>query len=292
MVQNTADTVSAPQRRTARAVHYNINYIVQGAEYGTDGAIVLLHDIPAGAFAWEGVLPQLAGLKRAVYAIDMLGYGQSEHPWPADTSVWGEADVLSFLIQQLNLTNIVLVGHGVGGGVAQILATRLIHERVAALGLLDTICYLHAFAPDWPLPNMTKRQEFDAPKNTELEAMIHDLREALPAATQHAQDFASILDQYLQPWDSELGKEMLLQHIRLLLPKYVNSVSSDLKALGKPTLIVWGEQDQQNPITYAHRLHHEMAGSQLVTIPDAGHLVLFDAPNAVADALVKFVQGL
>ncbi len=292
MVQNTADTVSAPQRRTGRAVHYNLSYIVQGEEYGTDGAIVLLHDIPSGAFAWESILPQLVGLKRAIYAIDMLGYGLSDHPWPADTSVWGEADVLSFLINQLNLTNIVLVGHGLGGGVAQILATRLIRQRVAALALLDTVCYLHAFAPNWPLSEMTKRQEFDAPQHTELEAMLHDLREALPAATQNAESFAQVIDQYVQPWGSELGKEVLLQHIRLLLPNYVNSVSSDLKALAKPTLILWGEQDQQNPVMYAQRLHREMAGSQLVIVPNAGHLVLFDTPNAVADALVKFVQGL
>ena len=128
MASNTTDVArerQAQERRLGRSVHYNISYIVQGAEYGTDGAIVLLHDIVAGAFAWETILPQLGGLKRAVYAIDMLGYGQSDHPWPADTSVWGHADVLALLLNDLNLTNIILVGHGLGRGVAQVLATRL-----------------------------------------------------------------------------------------------------------------------------------------------------------------------
>jgi len=292
MVSNRSQTVSAPERRTGRAVHYNISYIVQGAEYGTDGAIVLLHDIPAGAFAWEGMLPQLAGLGRAVYAIDLLGYGLSDHPWPADTSIWGHADVLAMLLKKLNLTNVVLVGHGLGGGVAQVLATRLYSEETAAVVLIDTICYLQAFAENWPLPDMEKRQDFDAPKETQLEDLIRDLRATLPNAVQNSQAFARNIDAYIEPWNSEHGKEVLFQHIRLLVPYYLNAVASDLKVMGKPTLIVWGEQDQQVPIKYAERLHREIPDSQLVTVPNAGHMILFDAPNAVANAVNNFVKGL
>ncbi|GAC1393157.1 MAG: alpha/beta hydrolase [Ktedonobacteraceae bacterium] len=295
MASNTSDitrTQQAPERRTAHAIHYDLSYIVQGAEHGTDGAIVLLHDIIAGAFAWDAVLPQLAGLGRAVYAIDMLGYGQSAHPWPADTSPWGHADVLNFLLRSLNLTNIVLVGHGLGGGVAQILATRLLRDHVAGLVLIDSICYLDAFAENWPLPDMKKRQEFDAPQTTELEDMIRDLRATLPHAVADTKRFDTVLNTYVEPWDSELGKELLLQHIRLLIPWYVNSVSSDLKVVGKPTLIVWGEKDQQIPVHYAERLHRDIPESHLVIVPNAGHLILFDAADAVANALVDFIKGL
>jgi pimeloyl-ACP methyl ester carboxylesterase len=93
-------------------------------------------------------------------------------------------------------------------------------------------------------------------------------------------------------WDSELGKELLFQHIRLLHPNYSNSVASDLKVLGKPVLIIWGEKDQQMPLRLAHRLNRDIPASQLVVIPDAGHLLLFDAPAAVARALLDFVGSL
>jgi len=295
MVTDTSKSESeaeAQELRTAPVIHYKLSLIVHGAEHGTDGPIVLLHDIPAGAFAWRNVLPQLAGTNRAVYAIDMLGYGLSDHPWPADTSVWGHADCLSMLFKQLNLTNIVLVGHGVGGGVAQVLATRLSRERVAALVLIDTICYEYAFAPNWPLPDMQKRQDVDAPKQTHVEDMIRDLHATLPNGVQNTKDFQDVLNDYVEPWDSELEKEVLFQHIRQLIPFYVNSVASDLKTFGKPTLIIWGEQDQQIPLKFAHRLNREMPGSQLVIIPDAGHMILFDAPDAVANALTDFVGNL
>ncbi len=292
MTNITSNVVGAPERRTARSVHYTISYLVQGAEYGTDGAIVLLHDIPAGAFAWENAMPGLAGLNRAVYAFDMLGYGQSDHPWPADTSIWGHADVLSYLLKELNLTNIILVGHGLGGGVAQVLATRLYREQTTALVLIDTICYLHAYAENWPLPDMEKKRDFDAPKQTTLDDLIKQLRTTLPDAVVNATGFAAALENYIAPWDSELGKEVLYQHVRSLVPYYLNSVASDLRVMGKPTLIIWGEKDQQVPIAYAERLHREIPHAQIVTVPNAGHLILFDAPVAVIDALVKFTHNL
>jgi Predicted hydrolases or acyltransferases (alpha/beta hydrolase superfamily) len=292
MASKTSDALSARQRRTGRSVHYNISYLIQGADYGTDGAIVLLHDIPAGAFAWEEVMDQLAGLKRAVYAIDMLGFGASDHPWPADTSVWGQADVLSYLFKELHLSNIILVGHGLGGGVAQVLATRLFREQTRALVLIDTICYSHTFAENWPLTDMAKRQDFDAPHNTSLEELINDLRATLPAAAVHRETFTRVLDSYITPWNNEVGKELLFQQARNLIPYYLNAVASDLPKLEKPTLIVWGEKDEQTPISYAQRLHREIPASQLVILPNAGHYTLFDAGDGVAKALNDFIQTL
>src|SRR5216684_8820590 len=183
--QSSENDTSTRERRSARVIYYNLSYIVQGAEHGTGGAIVLLHDVLGGAFTWSDVLPQLAATNRAVYAVDLLGYGLSDRPWPADTSIWGHADALAFFFNQLNLKDIVLVGHGIGGGVSQVLATRLSRDRVAALVLIDTTAYEYAFAPNWPLPDMKKQQEPDRPKQTELQDMIHELQETLPNGTQN-----------------------------------------------------------------------------------------------------------
>lgn len=292
MASNTSDVLGTRERRIGRSVHYNISYLIQGAEYGTDGAIVLLHDIPAGAFTWETVMGQIAGLDRAVYAFDMLGFGQSDRPWPADTSIWGQADVLSYLIRDLKLTNIILVGHGLGGGVAQVLAARLVRQQIAALVLVDTVSYLRTFADNWPLTDMEKRRDFDAPQNTELDDLIKDLRATLPAATTKPKEFLKVIDEYIEPWNNEHGKELLFQQIRNLIPYYLNAVASDLPVLGKPTLIVWGEQDEQTPLKDAERLHRDIPNSQLSIVPNAGHLSLFDNPDAVADALFNFIKEL
>src|SRR5207244_314239 len=187
MIKDTSEANKAPKReqRFARVIHYNMSYIVQGLEFGTDGAIVLLNDIVSGAFVSADVMRQLASLSR---------------------------------------------------------------ERVAALVLIDSTCYEHSFAENWPLPEMKKRQDYDAPKETKVEDMIRDLGETLPSASVNPQRFRDFMSDYIDQWNSELGKEVLFQQIRLLNPNYTNSVASDLKVLGKPVLITWGEKDQQTPL--------------------------------------------
>lgn len=284
-----AAPVVAAKRGTVPTIHYTLSYTVRNAAAGPEGAIVLLHDLPGGAFSWEGVAPQLDATGRAVYAFDMLGYGQSEHAWPSDTSIWGHADSLSYAFEALGLRDIVLVGVGLGGAVAQVLATRIYREHVAQLVLLDSYAYEYAFAPNWPLPEMVKRQDPEAPRHTPLDQLLSDLRSTLPLASAKPKSLAgSRLDTYLGEWNSEIGKELLFQHIRLMLPLYSNAVSSYLRKLEVPVLLIWGEADEITPRTLGERLHREIPGSRLEIVPNAGHLVLDDASDAAGKLIREF----
>lgn len=287
---NVPAPIAAPQRGVVHTIHYNLSYIVRNAQLGPRGAIVLLHDLPGGAFVWQDILPMLDGTGRAVYAFDLLGYGQSEHPWPSDTSIWGHADGLTYAMKALHLSQIVLVGFGLGGGVAQVLATRLYREHVVKLVLVDSYGYTYAFAPNWPLPDMEKRQDPEAPKHTATEAVLADLRNTLPLAAANPQYLqGSKLDAYVNEWNSHVGKELLFQHIRLMLPSYINAVSQYLRTLETPTLLIWGERDQVTPLeTLGRRMAREMPNARLEVLPGAGHMVLDDAPDAVGRLIGDF----
>ena len=56
-----------------------------------------------------------------------------------------------------------------------------------------------------------------------------------------------------------------------------------------PTLILWGEQDRINPPSYAADFQGLIAGSQTGTVPNAGHLLMLEQPDAFADAVVAFL---
>jgi pimeloyl-ACP methyl ester carboxylesterase len=273
------------------AIHYTLSYILRNGEQGPNGAIVLLHDLPGGAFTWADVLPRLDAAGRAVYAFDMLGFGQSEYPWPSDTSVWGHADCLAAAFRRLELTEVVLVGIGVGAAVAQVLATRMYRSGIARLVLINSYAYEYAYAPDWPLSEMEKRHDPEAPKHTPLDAMLADLRAALPGASAKPKYLTgSKLDAYVNEWRSEIGKEMLFQHVRLMIPSYLNSVGSDLRKLDIPVLLVWSESDGVTPLRLGERLAREIPGARLETIPDAGHLALDDAPEPLGKVIADFAQ--
>jgi pimeloyl-ACP methyl ester carboxylesterase len=280
-------TVAQP-RGTVKSIHYTLSYVVQNAGAGPRGALVLLHDLPGGAFSWDGVLPGLAASGRAIYAFDLLGYGQSERPWPSDTSNWGHADCLHFALRALGLTEITLVGIGVGGAVAQVLATRLYREQVARLVLLNSYAYQTAYAPNWPLPDMLKRHDPDLPRQTPLGQLLDELRKTLPQAAVNPLADAR-RNAYLDEWNSELGKEMLFQHIRLMRPDYTNSVSTNVELLEIPSLLLWGERDTVTPVALAERIARANPNARLQVVPNAGHLLLDDAPGAVASAIAGFI---
>src|SRR5579859_4151852 len=277
---------ASPVRGRVPTIHYELSYQVQNAERGPRGAIVLLHDLPGGAFVWQGTLGALAGTGRAVYAFDLLGYGESDHPWPADCTVWGHADNLAPALRALGLTDIVLVGFGVGGGAAQILATRLYREGIAALVLLGTYAYDYAYAPGWPLPDMERRHDPEAPRHTTNDQLLTDLRATLPGGAARPQFLAgSALEAYVREWDGDLGRECLYQHVRQMIPNYILSAASDLKKLEIPALVVWGDQDQVTPLILAQRLARDIPGVRLEIVAGAGHLLLDDAPDRVGAVL-------
>jgi pimeloyl-ACP methyl ester carboxylesterase len=285
--KSTGSATATLARGTVKSIHYTLSYVVQSAAAGPQGAIVLLHDLPGGAFSWDGVLPGLAGSGRAVYAFDLLGYGQSEHPWPSDTSNWGHADCLQYALRALGLRDITLVGIGVGGAVAQVLSTRLYRSEVARLVLINSYAYQTAHAPNWPLPDMHKRQDPDLPRQTKLDQLLGDLRTTLPQAAVKPLPAARV-KMYLDEWNSELGKEMLFQHIRLMLPNYTNAVSTNVELLDIPVLLLWGERDTVTPVGLAERIARANPNARLQVVPNVGHLLLDDAPKAVASAIAGF----
>jgi len=282
-----ADT--SARRGAVRSIHYTLSYLAQNTERGSQGAIVLLHDLPGGAFTWEGALPVLAATGRAVYAFDMLAYGQSEHPWPSDTSNWGQADCLQYALEALKFTDITLVGIGVGGAVAQALATRLYRDKVAQLVLINSYLYNVAFAPNWPLTEMAKRRDPEAPHHTKVEDLLADLRATLPSGAAKALPGAR-LDAYTNEWNGKVGMELLFQHVRLMRPDYVNSVATDMELWPKPILLLWGDRDEVTPPSLGQRLAAANSNARLEVLRGAGHLALDDALGTVAQLLSGFVS--
>lgn len=276
-------------RGVVRSIHYQMSYVVRNESAGPRGAVVLLHDLPGGAFTWAEAAAQLDGIQRSVYAFDLLGYGDSDHPWPSDTSIWGQADCLSYALKGMGLTEIVLVGVGLGGGVAQVLATRLLRERVAKLSLINTYAYEYAFAPNWPLTEMAKRQDPEAPKHTPEDQVLADLRTTLPQGSAKPRFLTgSKLDAYVNEWQGHIGMELLFQHVRLMMPLYMNSITPGMRMLEIPVQIIWGAEDSVTPLSLGERLRRDVSGARLDVVPGAGHLILDDAPEAVGKLVAEF----
>src|SRR3954452_24889151 len=99
-------------------------------------AVVLLHGIPTSSRLWDFTGAELAR-DFDVIAPDLVGFGESAKPLDRDVSVSAQADLLPGLLDAVGVERATVVGHDIGGAVAQILAVRR-EPRLARLGLVNS----------------------------------------------------------------------------------------------------------------------------------------------------------
>jgi pimeloyl-ACP methyl ester carboxylesterase len=61
-------------------------------------------------------------------------------------------------------------------------------------------------------------------------------------------------------------------------------------AIHYPVLILWGEEDKRIPIEQAYSLHQLLPNSNLVTVPQAGHLVIEERPEILVREIKEFLN--
>src|SRR5688572_19094269 len=109
---------------------------------GTRGAgdpVVLIHGFPTSGHLWNEVVPLVPAGHRVV-VVDLLGYGRSDRPRAGRVTVHAHAGRMTELFDALSIGPACVVGHDVGGGIAQSLAVRY-PDRVSRLCLIDSVAF-------------------------------------------------------------------------------------------------------------------------------------------------------
>jgi pimeloyl-ACP methyl ester carboxylesterase len=110
-------------------------YYYAAGSRGAGEPIVLIHGFPTSSHLWRDVVPLLPSGRRVV-VVDLLGYGRSDRPMERDLSIKGHAERVIALLDALRIQYAAIVGHDLGGGIAQYLAVR--HPtRVERHALID-----------------------------------------------------------------------------------------------------------------------------------------------------------
>ena len=85
-------------------------------------ALVFIHYWGGSRRTWSEVIAPLSSRFRCI-AVDLRGWGKSDRPVD-DYSLFAQADDVEGVVEALNVKDFVLVGHSMGGKIAQILAGR------------------------------------------------------------------------------------------------------------------------------------------------------------------------
>lgn len=249
-------------------------------EYGpaSERAVVLLHGYSASVEWWDRVAAAM--LDQRVIAVDLVGHGGSEAPRDeTDYHIDGQARAVRRALDALNVRHAVLVGHSMGGNVAIAVAEQD-PERVERVVVSDT-------------PAEAAMVETPALAGLACTPVIGpavDRLRPLDAVTQSSLQTGFAAD-YPVPALAHRSLERLTHAGVCHSGEQDNEpVPADrLAALGKPTLVVWGERDVLTP-TGPNVARYRQAGLTPVVIPGVGHSPMVEAPGEFLGAIAGFIQ--
>lgn len=253
---------------------------------GTRGAgvpVVFLHGFPTSGHLWSDVIPLMPAGHRLV-VVDLLGYGRSDRPNGRGVDIRSHAERVVELLDELRIQRACVVGHGIGGGIAQSMAVR--HpQRVSHLCLIDSVAF-----DRWP--TMRARMARASLTFTQFlppAALLAIVRGNLEHGYADPQRAVHSIEQYLRPFLTIEGRDALVAHIRALTSRETRKLARQLRKIVAPTAILWGERDRVLPLSVARDLQTSIAGSTLEVLPDRRHFTPEEAPRQIADGIAELL---
>ena len=217
-------------------------------DWGTGQPVVFSHGWPLNADAWDEQLYLFASNGYRAIAHDRRGHGRSTQTWTGnDMDTY--ADDLAALVETLDLSDVIHIGHSTGGGEVTHYIGRHGTKRVAKAVLVDAVPPGMIQTPE--NPDGVPRAVFDqirAAVSTDASQFWQDFALTFYGANRPgAKVSKGVLDRF---WllSMQCGLAAAYQCIKAFSE---TDFIEDLKKFDVPTLIIHGDDDQVVPISVA-----------------------------------------
>ncbi len=247
-------------------------------------ALVLIHGLGASTRWWDRVVPTLATSYRVI-RIDLLGHGRSAKPGGGGYATTQQGRRIGQALDLLGVKHAIVVGHSTGGYVATALAEQR-GDLVTALALIDTGPRMDAFISD----GLVGKLVFAPVLGQLLWRLRTDgiIRKGLSTA------FAPGFKIPQQPVDDTSGMTYhALTATSRASDDYLKQrpLPDRLAGLGKPLLVIFGEQDLRWRSSSA-ALYRAVAGARVELLPGVGHSPMLEDPQRTAALLLTFTSSV
>ena len=254
---------------------------------GKGDPILLLHGLGASKITWLPLLEPLAERHRVVVP-DLPGHGESDKPRHEYTPRF-YARVLRHLMDGVGVDRAMVMGNSLGGRIALELALRS-PGRVAALVLLD---------PSVPGLRWRHVMGFSRVFPTEIGAIPFPLRErwmevmirrlfARPDRLPY-EGYSAAASEFIRIYRDPVARMAFFSTLRHIVTERPDSFFASLRRIKQPALIIFGDQDRLVPPRLGVRLAQHLPNSELVVLPDVGHVPQFEATEETLELLASFL---
>lgn len=254
-------------------------YYYAAGTRGVGEPIVFVHGFPSSSHLWAEVVPLVPKGHRIV-VLDLLGYGRSDRPGGRGVGIRAHAERMVALLDALSINYACVVGHDLGGAVAQTLAIRW-PARVSRLCLIDSVAF-----DDWPGREVKlARAMLPLTRHLPPTWLLSILRTDLMRGYGDPERGARSIERYVHPFASAEGRDALVSHLAALDAAETRALEPRLKDIVAPTAIVWGDADPFLPAEIGRRLQAAIPGATLDVLPGVRHFSPEEAPERVARTL-------
>lgn len=256
---------------------------VRWLEHGTGQPVVLLHGIPTSPRLWRHVAPLI---RARSLAWEMRGYGSSIPAGEGhDLSLSAQAGYLLNWLDSLELKDKpILVGHDLGGGVAQIAAVRA-PERFAGIVLTNAVSY-----DSWPIPSVKFMRRMAPALALLPEVLLYpSFVQLIHRGHDDRQRALESLGEHWAPYVTHGAARSLMRQVAALDAADTLTIADSLDSLGLPARVVWGEADAFQKLEYGRRLAADL-GAELTRLRGGKHFTPEDHPEAIAAAVNSLLQ--
>ncbi|HEX8411154.1 MAG TPA: alpha/beta fold hydrolase [Thermoanaerobaculia bacterium] len=245
---------------------HRIHYFVGGK----GPPLVMVHGVASRAADAALLYPELMRHRR-VYALDLLGYGDSEKPRDATYTVAMQAEVVRGFMDAMQLRDADMLGVSLGGWVALKVAAE--HpQRVKKLVLVSSA--------GLAFPTTLRETAFSP-------ADLDQLRASLALQTDQAQRIPTfVLRDFLRR--SKQKAWIVRRSMRAAL-RADDLLDRKLQRVTMPVLLVWGTRDRIVPFSVAASMQREMPHARLVALDGCGHLAVVECRDKALPAITDFL---
>ena len=246
--------------------------------------IVLIHGFASSTLMWSRVFLKLADAGFRVIAPDLIGFGYSDKPGRGEYTIEMQARMIMGLMDRLGIEQATIAGSSYGGAVAATCALDY-PDRVEKLVLVGAV------NNNKPLKYSVLRV-FGSPLIGDVVApLLIGSRRLLRRRMKRVYDRHSwVLDEKRvearhRPLRTRATHRAIIRTVRRW---NAERVSLDAHLIKQPTLLLWGDTDQDVPLDDGRRLEQLIEGSRLIVFPDCGHLPHEEYPDAFTEVIATF----
>ncbi len=261
-------------------------------EYGHDDhqqpTVVLAHGWTLSHLSWLPVIERLRSqLDVRVVAYDQRGHGSST-PGPTNPSVRVLGDDLASVVAVAAPKGpLVLGGHSMGG--MSVLAFAGRHRKAFRSRVRGTVLVSTAAG------DLSMRRS--APEAFVMQALARMPRLSVGRAVSLFGQQHLLFGEGARAEDVQATREQVAAtHLPTVGQFYAalgdhDEQKSTAQFRGIPTDIIVGAKDRLTPVHHSERLHELIPGSELTVLPRLGHMLTYEAPEAVTETLASHVHA-